>query len=180
MLGLRRLHKLTSLADMERKTHAEAGWDPKYSERERRKKAQNQMIDRSSKKPDLPQNGAIQRICLIQNCKIKLYVLSGTIYLIHDIHPSHRTRGVKQVARELNIVLLCIPSGATDRLQPLDRCVLGALKSEARRPFRERISGNTELKRSKRDVVDDMLAAWARLSDETLEVAWDVHDAGEK
>jgi hypothetical protein len=103
-----------------------------------------------------------------------------TIHLICDVHASHRTPDVKQAARELNIVLLYIPAGATDRLQPLDRCIFGALKSEARRLFRERISANAELKRSKRDAVEDMLVAWARLSDETLQAAWDVYESQEE
>jgi hypothetical protein len=94
------------------------------------------------------------------------------IFLISDGHASHRTEDVKKLATELNIQLLSIPPGATDKLQPLDRMVFGALKSEARRLFRQHASRNPELKRRKRDAVHDMIEAWDGLSDGTLNAAW--------
>jgi hypothetical protein len=103
-----------------------------------------------------------------------------TIHLICDVHASHRTADVKKTAAELHIILLFIPPGATDCLQPLDRRVFGALKSEARRLFRRRISNNIEIKRSKREAVEDMITTWERLSDEVLKAAWDIYETEEE
>jgi hypothetical protein len=101
------------------------------------------------------------------------------IFLICDVHASHRTDAVKQLASGLNIDLLYIPPGATDRLQPLDRMVFGALKSEARRLFRRNAASNPELKRRKRDAVKDLIEAWAGLNDATLSAAWALYQGDE-
>jgi hypothetical protein len=86
-----------------------------------------------------------------------------------------RTNDVKQLAAELNIELLDIPSGATDKLQPLDRMVFGALKSEAWRLFRRHAPRNPKLKRHKQDAVREMIEAWEGLSDATLNAAWQLY-----
>jgi hypothetical protein len=98
------------------------------------------------------------------------------IFLICDIHASHRASCVKSLAATLNITLLYIPAGRTDQLQPLDRVVFGALKSEARRLFRRRTSHDPELKRSKRDAIADLVAAWDMLTPATLEAAWQLYE----
>jgi hypothetical protein len=72
-----------------------------------------------------------------------------------------------QFAVELNIELLYISTGDTDRLQPLGRRVFGALKSESRRLFRRQASCNPELKRRKAEAVQDVIAVWHGLSDFT-------------
>lgn len=55
--------------------------------------------------------------------------------LILDVFPAHRTQAVKDLAKELNIELLFVPAGATDRFQPLDRHIYGGLKSRIRSKF---------------------------------------------
>jgi hypothetical protein len=102
------------------------------------------------------------------------------IYLICDLHASHRTPEVKKIAGDLHITLLHIPVGATDELQPLDTVVFGVLKSVARHLFRIRIADNPGLKRSKRDAITDMIAAWNALSTETLEAAWNLYQNEEE
>jgi hypothetical protein len=74
---------------------------------------------------------------------VREYEPSGRrLVLILDAHPSHCTGSVKREARSLNIRLIYIPPGATDEMQPLDRKVFGALKSEARRLFRQSAAEN--------------------------------------
>jgi hypothetical protein len=102
------------------------------------------------------------------------------IFLICDVHPSHRTAPVRALATELNITLLYIPPGATDPLQPLDRMIFGALKSIARRLFRRRTSHDPELKPSKRDAVTDMIAGWDILSDGIFQAAWALYQDEEE
>ena len=91
--------------------------------------------------------------------------------LILDLHSSHRTNDVKILAASLDITLHYIPAGMTDELQPLDRRVFGALKSAARKLFRER----RLMKRTLRDACDDLRKAWQRLGTDTLEEAWDCY-----
>jgi hypothetical protein len=107
---------------------------------------------------------------------LRTQVPSGDrIFLICDLHASHRTGTVKQVATQLNIELIYIPPGATDRLQPLDRMVFGALKSQSRRIFRRQASLDPELKRRKQDAVLAMIEAWNGLSEVTLNAAWELY-----
>lgn len=91
--------------------------------------------------------------------------------LILDVHSSHRTEEVKTLARNLDISLHYIPAGATDAFQPLDRRVFGALKSSARRLFRERKS----VERSLADACEDLRTAWENLGSDVLEEAWDCY-----
>jgi hypothetical protein len=62
-------------------------------------------------------------------------------------------------------------------LQPLDRIVFGALKSEVRRPFRRHASPNLGLKRRAPDGVQDMIEAYEGLNDATLAAAWELSQA---
>jgi archaellum biogenesis protein FlaJ (TadC family) len=57
-----------------------------------------------------------------------------------DSYSVHRTDEDKEYARSLGIILLCVPPGMTDALQPLDRSVFGAVKQEARRLWRLYVS----------------------------------------
>ena len=91
--------------------------------------------------------------------------------LILDVHSSHRTEAVKTLAQSLGISLHYIPAGATDALQPLDRRVFGALKSSARRLFRER----KEVDRTLAVVCEDLRIAWENLGSDVLEEAWDCY-----
>jgi hypothetical protein len=99
------------------------------------------------------------------------------IFLILDVHPSHRTDAVKATAAQLDIELIYIPPGATDDLQPLDRKVFGALKGEARRIFREWATENPELTVKRIIAAHTMCVAWDQLSQATIESAWNIYEA---
>jgi hypothetical protein len=86
------------------------------------------------------------------------------LFLVLDVHPSHRTQAVKTLSRQHNIKLIFVPRGATDDLQPLGRKVFGALKGDARRLFRQSASGNPELKINRRHAAQTICQAWANLS----------------
>ena len=57
------------------------------------------------------------------------------VVLVWDVFAAHRHADVKAAADESNVQLRFIPAGMTDRLQPLDRWIFGALKSRARARF---------------------------------------------
>ena len=87
------------------------------------------------------------------------------------MHSSHRTEIVKELAKNLDVLLHFIPPGATDELQPLDRRVFGVLKATARRLFRERPTES----RNKRQACADLRLAWECLGVDTLEEAWECY-----
>jgi hypothetical protein len=132
---------------------------------------------------------AIQDHDLILNCDETAWRLSPNnlrdqvptgerIFLICDVHMSHRTAPLRALATALNITLLSLSPGATD--QPLDRMIVGALKSIARRLSRRPTSHDPKLKRSKRDAVTDMIAARDILSDGTIQAAWALYQDEEE
>jgi hypothetical protein len=100
----------------------------------------------------------------------------ATIHLICDLHSSHRTPTVREVASSLNIELHYIPAGATDSLQPLDRLIFGVLKSHARRLFRLRVRGDQTIRRTKREAVEDVIHAWDLISQGTITSGWDIYE----
>jgi hypothetical protein len=54
------------------------------------------------------------------------------LILVWDVFAAHRDEEVKKLAEDLNIELIYIPPGTTDKLQPLDRRIFGSLKRRAR------------------------------------------------
>ena len=102
------------------------------------------------------------------------------IHLILDVYAAHKTEAVKEAANALNIKLHFIPPGCTDLLQPLDVKVFGALKSTARRLFRERYSGVKAPKVTSKDAVQNLIKAWEGLSMHIGEAAWDIYKEEEE
>jgi hypothetical protein len=78
----------------------------------------------------------------------------------------------------LGIDLHCIPAGATDPLQPLDRRVFRVQKSHARRLFRMRVREDHFRRRTKQRACEDVVAAWQQLSLGALEAGWDIYQEG--
>jgi transposase len=56
----------------------------------------------------------------------------GPLIVILDVYAAHYSPEVREIARLWEIQLVFIPPGYTDKLQPLDRCIFGILKSYAR------------------------------------------------
>jgi hypothetical protein len=79
----------------------------------------------------------------------------------------------------LNIEPRYVPAGATDKPQPLDRVIVGALKSRARQLFRCRAETNRGVRRTKINVVEDMKQAWEELSEDVVCEGWDFDEEWE-
>ena len=110
---------------------------------------------------------------------ISEYFNEEEVHLLLDVYSAHRTDTVKEIANALNIHLYFIPPGCTDLLQPLDRKVFGALKSTARRLFRERYNGITSPKVSSVDAVQNLIKAWESISHQVSEEAWEIYEGGD-
>lgn len=66
----------------------------------------------------------------IETLRISKNKPNQTAVLLFDGHCSHISLRILNLAIENNIVLVKFPSHLTDRLQPLDKCVFGPLKTE--------------------------------------------------
>lgn len=66
----------------------------------------------------------------IETLRISTNKPNQTVILLFDGHCSHISLHILNLAIEKNIVLVKFPSHLTDRLQPLEKCVFGPLKTE--------------------------------------------------
>jgi hypothetical protein len=73
------------------------------------------------------------------------------------------------------IELLFIHPGQTDRLQPLDRYVFGALKSVCRRISDRHCADNRTIRTDKLTAVNSLREAWDRITVEVVQRAWGVY-----
>ena len=71
--------------------------------------------------------------------------------------------------------MIFIPAGLTDVYQPLDRRIFGILKAKARRYFRMRYSQCENIETTKKDAVQDFIAAWESITHENIGDAWDIY-----
>ena len=103
------------------------------------------------------------------------YFNNEEVHLILDVYTAHRTASVKEIAEALHIHLYFIPPGCTDLLQPLDVKVFGSLKAKARALFRKRYQGQNTPKVTTRDAVENLIAAWESIGENTCEEAWCIY-----
>ena len=100
---------------------------------------------------------------------LRAYCGNNPIYLILDCYSVHRADAIKEKAKELNIELIFIPPGMTDRIQPLDLRIFGPLKSISKRLFR---NSQNQGQRKKPDAVSDLVTAWGLIKEDLIIQAW--------
>ena len=98
------------------------------------------------------------------------------LHLLLDLHTSHRTLQIHDLAASLNITLHYIPAGKTDKYQPLDRTIFGTLKSTARHQISIRLSENPENQIRKKDSVSDLIFSWEHLNPDNIINSWDIYE----
>ena len=91
------------------------------------------------------------------------------VYLIWDLHSSHRKDSVIEYARERNIHLSLVPAGQTAYWQPLDKKVFGALKKKALKHFTQTLSDQYTIN----DAVLTLVKVWQKMKEEKIRSAWD-------
>jgi hypothetical protein len=96
--------------------------------------------------------------------------------LIMDIYAAHITQSVRHRAAELGFNVHFIPSGLTDRYQPLDRAVFGAVKATARREYLKLMRASPTNRITKVQAVSILQMAWSMASNATLEAAWSIYE----
>jgi hypothetical protein len=93
--------------------------------------------------------------------------------LLWDVFSAHRDARIMRIARSLNIELIFIPAGQTDRYQPLDRRVFGPMKERAKEEFSLMFVRDFDADPGMPEALQIMVNVWKRfLQDEILE-AWD-------
>jgi hypothetical protein len=101
-------------------------------------------------------------------------------HLLMDIYPVHVTEPVRLQARLLGFTVHFIPSGQTDKYQPLDRSVFGCLKSTARLEYLKLVRDSPARRITKEDAVQMLQRAWNKLSVFALEAAWEIYQEGDQ
>ena len=94
------------------------------------------------------------------------------VFLIVDCYPAHCEQSVKETAEALNIELLYIPPGMTDKCQPLDRRIFGALKQKAKKYIYQKMSESPEQKIGMLGAVQVLVACWEGITLDLVHDAW--------
>ena len=94
------------------------------------------------------------------------------VFLIVDCYPSHCEQSVKETAQALNIELLYVPPGMTDKCQPLDRRIFGALKQKAKKHIYQKMSENPGEKIGMAGAVRILVACWEGITPDLVHDAW--------
>jgi hypothetical protein len=108
----------------------------------------------------------------------RLFPDGAPVLVILDTYSAHRSEIVREIARLWGIDLVFIPPGCTDRLQPLDRKVFGALKSFARQQWRMNYHQSFGAKVKRPMIAEGLVQAWDRVTHETIEDAWAIYHPG--
>ena len=103
---------------------------------------------------------------------IREVVQNEKIYLLVDQYPTHFTEDAKVAAQKMNIILIPIPKGGTDRYQPLDRRIFGIMKSMGAAMWSEIYDQNPGIKLDKRLGARLALECWEKISKNNILAAW--------
>jgi hypothetical protein len=91
------------------------------------------------------------------------------LVLIWDAFSAHGDQTVRETATRLNIQLIFIPPGMTDKLQPLDHRIFGSLKARAKAPIIRHFGGDHNLFQS----VQMMMESWDKMGEDERLDSWD-------
>ena len=100
---------------------------------------------------------------------------TGELHLIIDCYSVHKSAVVRDLARTLGIILHFIPPGLTDKWQPLDRLVFGALKSSYRAICRRIVNATPGQRADKGTFALSLLTAWNAVKTKTIVDAWSIY-----
>jgi hypothetical protein len=98
------------------------------------------------------------------------------LHLILDLYSVHRSQEIKEYGKELGIRLWFIPAGFTDRLQPLDRAVFGAMKAMFRHLFERALRDAGDHRVGKLQAMQILKDIWRDLSVSSIHKGWEVYD----
>ena len=123
------------------------------------------------------ENGWMDQECFTSYLKWlrQQYQDDEPLYLIIDSFPVHSTTESTKMANALNIKMLFLPPGMTDRFQPLDRTIFGCLKAYTKKEISKILLENPESKIGMQRAVQIFIWAWEHLNSDTITEAWSIY-----
>ena len=103
---------------------------------------------------------------------------TGPLIVLLDTYAAHRAAVTREAAARLQIELVFIAPGCTDRLQPLDRRIFGVLKGHAREIWRVHYHETHGAKITRSMMAQNLLVSWERMTPHLIESAWDIFQDG--
>jgi hypothetical protein len=94
--------------------------------------------------------------------------------LVLDVYTTHRTDKIQQLAENLDIELLYVPSGGTGEYQLLDRLVFGELKSRARAEFARKSTAERFVDFDNESTLQVLVQCWNKISVDNVVKAWHI------
>ena len=104
------------------------------------------------------------------------YTKEQRIFVVWDVHASHRNENVLQWARNHDIGVAFVPAGQTGTWQPLDRRIFGSLKARSQRILKERAVNETFEEHNIMNAIGILVRAWREISEEEIRKAWTAFD----
>ena len=95
------------------------------------------------------------------------------LFLIWDLHASHRREDVREQARQNSVHLSFVPAGQTAYWQPLDAKVFGALKKKAMKEFENMTLERPLTEFTIVDAICILIRVWEEMPEAMLRRAWD-------
>ena len=118
-----------------------------------------------------PKGWCNNQIC-IQYLKWLANFKKRPLFLVWDVFAAHRDDKVVNKAAKLDIGIGFIPPGMTDRYQPLDRRLFGAVKSRARARFDSK-SCSPDHDPDLLTALETLVNVWRSVTQEEIIDAWD-------
>jgi hypothetical protein len=103
---------------------------------------------------------------------------TGPLVILLDTYAAHRAAATRDAAARLQVELVFIPPGCTDRLQPLDRRIFGVLKAHAREIWRSHYHKTHGAKTTRSMMAQNLLVSWERITQDIVQSAWDIFQEG--
>jgi hypothetical protein len=96
--------------------------------------------------------------------------------LVLELYSVHRSQEIKDYAKVLGIRLWFIPAGFTDRLQPLNHALFGAMKAIFRHIFERAFRDAEDHRVGKLQAMQILNDIWRDLKVPSIRKGWEIYD----
>jgi hypothetical protein len=122
-------------------------------------------------------NGWCTKVLMLQYLGwLRTQVAAPEVCLLLDQFGAHDTPSVHHEASRLNIHLVFVPKGGTERYQPSDRRTVGALKSKGRAKCARYYQENSGIVCTREIAADLLLTSWTELDQSCILAACDLEE----
>lgn len=103
------------------------------------------------------------------------YYDDDKLYLIVDCYKVHTSSQSDEIAKALNIELMFIPPGMTDKYQPCDRTIFGCLKASTKSQISKIMFDDPGTKIGMKMAVQVFIWSWEHLNPDIICDAWSIY-----